>query len=1029
MKKLVHGALIVIIHSYDADSDCVVTRALDGNKSAVNYIKQNMGNMVGRSWKMKDKARSELVTGKLLKIPGKLHELSFGTIQKELYSSIEQALDVGDIFVLGFAWEGRLFGNAVVIMKEGLELPDPGAIEIFINLASLALQRKLVVDELQRSKAELERSVERRTCELAETNRALRYQIDGRAKTVEALEKSNQKYQLLMDHAPVGIYEIDLATNRFISMNGAMCRYLGYSEQELLSMSAFDILTEESKKHFAERVRKMMSGEPVSENSEYEVVCKDGRKYWAAIKAAIEFRDGKPVKAYIVAADITERKKMEQDLRLSEERFRKVFDASPNPILITVLESGRIIDVNQAFLDKTGYTREEVISRTPVGLGFIDQSQREALIQTVTKTGSASGVELRIGSKRGKPRDTLYSGVVVEINGDQCLLSVVVDITERKRMEEELRNSHERINNILESISDGFYAFDDRWCFTYINKKSEELLPGGKSREELLGRNIWETYPEVVGSKHHRKLQKVMSEKVESHFETRSVYTGQWFEVHAYPAKDGISVFHRNISKRKKLEDELKQKNDQITHILDSITDALYVLDTRWRFVYLNDKGEELLPPGKTSRDVVGRNVWHLFPEMVGTDYYHELWKAVLEKTPVRFETTHGYSKKWYEVFAYPYAKGISVLVRNISERKSIEEQLRLSRDRFHTIFNACPVPMVLTSQDSYRIVDVNEAFLAYGYTREELVGHPGGQVFGIDEATLRELRRTIKKHGCISGVELTVRDKRGEARQVLYNAVTIDVNGGKCILGAIVDVTERKKQEQEMLRLERLNLAGQLAAVLAHEIRNPIASVKGLLELAGLREEGECSWYRSYAGTITKELDRANLMIKEFLNLAKEKPIIQTVQNLNAVVESVLPLIKADANAGENGLKTDLQPVPDLLLDEQEIRQVILNLTRNGFQAMQPGGCMTVQTFVEGDKVVLAVTDQGSGVKAEFVERLGEPFFSTKEYGTGLGLSVCHRIAQRHNALVSFETGPGGTTFYVKFKIPYNGRTLNTVS
>jgi signal transduction histidine kinase len=112
-----------------------------------------------------------------------------------------------------------------------------------------------------------------------------------------------------------------------------------------------------------------------------------------------------------------------------------------------------------------------------------------------------------------------------------------------------------------------------------------------------------------------------------------------------------------------------------------------------------------------------------------------------------------------------------------------------------------------------------------------------------------------------------------------------------------------------------------------------------------------------------------------------------------------------------------NLGVVQELLLDEKEIRQLILNLVRNGLEAMPVGKKLTISTYMEKGEVVLAVQDEGGGIGSEMLDKLGTPFFTTKEYGTGLGLAVCYSIAARHNAWIEVDTGPGGTTFYVRFK------------
>ena len=165
-------------------------------------------------------------------------------------------------------------------------------------------------------------------------------------------------------------------------------------------------------------------------------------------------------------------------------------------------------------------------------------------------------------------------------------------------------------------------------------------------------------------------------------------------------------------------------------------------------------------------------------------------------------------------------------------------------------------------------------------------------------------------------------------------------------------------------------------------------------------------------------ELDRANSIITEFLSLAKTKTLVKETLNINTILGKVFDLIQADAMVSEKYLNMELGETTDLPLNASEIRQLLLNLIRNGLEAMSPGGTLTISTFTHGNEVVLAVQDQGCGIEPDVLKKLGTPFFTTKDNGTGLGLAVCYSIAARHNAVISIETGHTGTTFSVIFKI-----------
>ena len=254
-----------------------------------------------------------------------------------------------------------------------------------------------------------------------------------------------------------------------------------------------------------------------------------------------------------------------------------------------------------------------------------------------------------------------------------------------------------------------------------------------------------------------------------------------------------------------------------------------------------------------------------------------------------------------------------------------------------------------------------------------------------------------------------------GRQIPIEMNIHRFKLNGQMVSLGVARDLTERRKMEREMARLDRLNLVGEMAAGIGHEVRNPMTTVRGFLQM--LSNKPECVDYHHYYRIMIEELDRANSIISEFLSLAKDKAILRQSMNLNQVVNALVPLIEADALVNDKNVILRLGNVPDLMLDEKEIRQLILNLARNGLEAMQQGGCITIQTYEAPEQVTLAVSDQGEGIDKAILDKVGTPFFTTKENGPGLGLAVCYSIAARHNARIDVKTSSKGTTFYVNFK------------
>ncbi|MEA4900688.1 ATP-binding protein [Desulfitobacterium sp.] len=225
----------------------------------------------------------------------------------------------------------------------------------------------------------------------------------------------------------------------------------------------------------------------------------------------------------------------------------------------------------------------------------------------------------------------------------------------------------------------------------------------------------------------------------------------------------------------------------------------------------------------------------------------------------------------------------------------------------------------------------------------------------------------------------------------------------------------EEITEKNAYAHFDRLNLLAEMAASLAHEIRNPITTVKGFLQILG--SKNEFSSYRDYYNIMIMELERANTLITEFLSLTKNSTQDMRIQNLNTIIETLSPLVQADTiNAGIT-LILELGEIEDILLGEKEVRQLILNLFRNAIEATEPGKCLTLKTFMDSGQVILAIRDEGPGIRPEVLAKLGVPFFTTKEKGTGLGLAICNNIIKRHHAEMDIETSSKGTTFYIKFK------------
>lgn len=351
-------------------------------------------------------------------------------------------------------------------------------------------------------------------------------------------------------------------------------------------------------------------------------------------------------------------------------------------------------------------------------------------------------------------------------------------------------------------------------------------------------------------------------------------------------------------------------------------------------------------------------------------------------------------------------------LQKEIEERKKIADHLFRSQERFRIIFESSPCLMAILSQKDLTFIEVNACWTKYmGYSCDELIHRKINSKNFINEA--KEMYIDLNKK--IRNKKIRYETKNGEVRSGLISTELIDIDSEPCILLVLTDITDRVHLENEMYRLDRLNLIGEMAAGIAHEIRNPMTTVQGFLQLSRNNVDNLST---NIIDLMLEELNRANSIITEFLNLAKNKISVKKKQNLNAIIEALSPLIQAEALRSNKQLKLELGECPDISLDEKEIRQLILNIALNGLDAMTSNGNLTIKTFKDKQTVVLQINDEGQGISPEVLSKLGTPFFTTKETGTGLGLAICYSVAKRHDAQIEIDTGDEGTTFSARFQL-----------
>ena len=325
-----------------------------------------------------------------------------------------------------------------------------------------------------------------------------------------------------------------------------------------------------------------------------------------------------------------------------------------------------------------------------------------------------------------------------------------------------------------------------------------------------------------------------------------------------------------------------------------------------------------------------------------------------------------------------------------------------------------------ITDKDNC-IIQVNDQFCRLTkYDRNELIGQDHGKIFvsGVhSEEYLENIRQEIKA-GRVWNGEICNRAKDGTLYWVDTTIIPfLDPEGvAYQHISIQYDVTEKKKTEEILLKSEKVSLIGDLAAGIAHEIRNPLTSIGGLVQLIDESEPEKNDFYKEI---ILTEINRINFIVSELMVLAKPHAVYFSWFNIEDSIQNVIDLMQPEANLRNVMFTFDnKENIPKIYGEKNQLTQVIINMIKNAMEALPTGGTIQVSAVQNNGRIVLSIRDNGIGMSDEQKKRLGEPFYTTKFNGTGLGLMVCFKIIQNHKGTIEIDSElNAGTT--IKITLP----------
>ena len=462
---------------------------------------------------------------------------------------------------------------------------------------------------------EVMRSAQKRAAS-AETQALLSAEREAAA---EALRKGEEKYRLLVEHAPSAIYEIDFIKNRFSMVNEGMCKMTGYPEAELLAMSPLDILDKNSLETFRDRMKRAGEGEAIADVLEYKARRKDGSELWGMLHTSFRYDQGKIVGAFVVAHDITERRKMEQDLKIREEMLLLVLNTSIDGIIRFNYKTGVFDYVSPSIGRMLGYPMEE--------LSTWDAAKMNARIHPDDIPGMLESIKVmeETGEATAEYRERRKDGTYVWLSNHMSLVrdqgrplyrnGSIRDITERKKAEDALRESEARFRSVLDNSQDVIYRVNVKTgLYEYISPSCESVV--GYSPEELTKQDaqtaISMIHPDDVRAFRaaQERLKETGSAKVDYRQRTKNG-DFRWLSNHMSLTKDetGALLYRsgniRDVTPQKLAEEAIRLSEANLRGILDATRESIWVFGADGTMLLANPTAISRL--GRPAHEIIGK--------------------------------------------------------------------------------------------------------------------------------------------------------------------------------------------------------------------------------------------------------------------------------------------------------------------------------------------------------------------------------------------------------------------------------------
>lgn len=801
---------------------------------------------------------------------------------------------------------------------------------------------------------------------------------------------------------------------------------------------------------------------------EYEAVNSRGETAWVELRVTpLKDKNGVTSSALELAVPITERKKAEKELLESEAKYRNIFNNSGIGMFRSKLDGSEILDFNEKYLSIFSLTREEMQGKSSLGL-WANPQEREQMVRLLKADGFVKDFECNMLNKHGMIRQCLTS---VRLYPQQGILEgSILDVTERKANEDKLRESQYLTQKMLDCSPNLIYIYDlQENCNVYANREVLDFLGYTPEQIKLMGSELFANvlHPDDVKvvTAHHARFANV-PDNITFDVEYRMKHSsGEWRWLRSRDTlfartPDGLGKqilgICEDITERKKAEETLSKSEERYRNLADSLPEIVFEADSWGKLTYAN---QTAFKTTGYSKEDFAKGVWVFdLVEQKEKEKAKAHFKNALSNEPSTGNEYTFVRKDGSTFQTIVISKPITVdnsvvglrgLVIDISDRKKAEDALKESEKRSRAIVANSPIGIATSGPDKH-FLNANEAFCKImGYTENELLKLTFKDITHIDDLKESATKMRELENGKIPSFMLEKRYIRKDGTvidgKIMVSAVRNQNGAPNLFVAELEDITERRKAEEHrkvlerkvndysehlkfmvdlrtaqlkdanerLVKSERLAAIGELAGMVGHDLRNPLAGIRNATYF--LKKKGKAiseAQAKEMLEIIDNAIGHSDKIINDLLDYSREMHLELTESTLPTLLNKAVQMIQVPDRIQ---ILNHVHEETKIKVDADKIMRIFENLIKNAIDAMPEQGTLEISSCQTEDCIKIVFADTGKGIPEEILPKLFTPLFTTKAQGMGFGLAICKRIIEAHGGTITVKTALNkGTTFTI---------------